>query len=254
MKPFYLGLSCLSNNGAGNARRAGNGGFSQALHAEGRRVLGLLDAEDSGRTQEPSGQAPGPSGSSLVPAAIAVENGGRPFFVDRHADFNISHSRNVAAVAWSETVNPASGLPLRVGCDIQHIFPGKSREAIARKYYSPGENRYIGAALGTADKERIDRFYRIWVLKECYLKAKGLSVLDMRTSPSFAARDGLVKEVPVPFGFFLYELDCGSRYLLAVCREIRLPAAAPLPDIRWYSPALSLKQIAVIGAWHQISR
>jgi hypothetical protein len=154
----------------------------------------------------------------------------------------------VAAVAWSEAINPASGLPLRVGCDVQYISPGKSREAIARKYYSPGENRYICAAGDTADKERIDRFYRIWVLKECYLKAKGLSVLDMRTSPSFAVRDGLVKEAPVPFGFFLYKLDCGSGdcYLFAVCRETGFSAAAPLPEIRWYSPALPLNHIAAI--------
>jgi hypothetical protein len=241
MKLFYLGLSCLSNNAAGNTRRAGNSGFGQALHAEGRRILGLLDTERSGLAGEPSGQVP-------EPAAIAVENGGRPFFVDRHADFNISHSRHMAAVAWSEAINPASGLLLRVGCDVQHIFPGKSREAIARKYYSPGENSYIGAAPDTPEQESIDRFYRIWALKECYLKAEGLSVLDMRNSPSFAARDGLVEEVPVPFGFFLYELDGGStdHYMLAVCRETGLPAAAPLPEIRWFSAVLALKQIAAI--------
>jgi hypothetical protein len=277
MESFYIGLSCLSNDtgegevspcggpcflpavkhlpgptpchkDARNALNVSRAALGGALHAEGRRILGLLDTEGSGRAGEPSGQAPEPSGSPLLPAAIAAENGGRPFFVDRHADFNISHSRNVAAVAWSEAINPASGLPFRVGCDVQHISPGKSREAIARKYYSPGENSYIGAAGDTADKERIGRFYRIWVLKECYLKAKGLSVLDMRISPSFAARDGLVKEAPVPFGFFLYELDGGStgRYLLAVCRETGLPAAAPLPEIRWFSAALPLKQTAAI--------
>jgi phosphopantetheinyl transferase len=122
-----------------------------------------------------------------------------------------------------------------VGCDVQHI--------------SPGENAYIGAETDTAEREQewIERFYRIWVLKECYLKAKGLSVLDMRAAPSFADRDGLVKKAPVPFSFFLYELDCaGGRYLLAVCRETGLQAAAPLPEIRRYSPSPVLKQLAVI--------
>ena len=251
MESFYIGLSCLSNDRITPPPRNIYAGSGRALHAEGRRILGLLDSEGSGRAGEPSG-------SSLVPAAIAEENGGRPFFVDRHADFNISHSRYIAAVAWSNTINPASGLPLRAGCDVQHVSPGKSREAVARKYYSPGENSYIGAAGDTADDERIGRFYRIWVLKECYLKAKGLSVLDMRTSPSFAARDGLVKEAPVPFGFFLYELDGGGnvgRYLLAVCREtVPGTLAAPLPEIRWYSPALTLKQTAALGDSHQIFR
>jgi phosphopantetheinyl transferase len=161
----------------------------------------------------------------------------------------------MAAVVWSEAVNPANALPLRTGCDVQHVSPGKSREAVARKYYSLAENSYIGAAGDTVEqkrREQIERFYRIWVLKECYLKAKGLSVLDMRTVPSFADRDGLVKEAPVPFNFLLYELagDTEERYLLAVCRETAgLPAAAPpLPKIRWFSTPLVLKRIAAINA------
>jgi hypothetical protein len=177
-----------------------------------------------------------------------VEKGGRPFFVDHHADFNISHSRRIAAVVWSEAVNPANGLPLRTGCDVQHISPVKSWEAVARNYYSPGENSYIGAAKDAAargQRGQTVRFYRIWVLKECYLKAKGLSVADMRTAPSFADRDGLVKEAPVPFNFFLYELGGGTaeQYLLAVCRETAgTPSAAPRPEIRWFSTKNNYEQ------------
>jgi hypothetical protein len=225
MDSFYIGLSCLSNNG----NRAI--GRNQALHAEGRRILGLLDPSD--------------------PASIAVESGGRPFFIDHHADFNISHSRNIAAAAWTGKISPLHGLPLRAGCDVQYVSPGKNREAVARKYYTPGENAYISAAGDEA--ERIGRFYRIWVLKECYLKARGLSVLDMRTSPPFAAQEGLLKNTEASFCFFLYELggNTGDRYLLAVCREteplLATPLlAAPLPEIRWYSPALELRQIAAI--------
>ncbi|MDR1411020.1 MAG: 4'-phosphopantetheinyl transferase superfamily protein [Spirochaetaceae bacterium] len=231
MKPFYIGLSCVSNNPAGYAGRAAHGGMGRALHAEGRRVLALLDAEGSGSAREP--------------AAIAAESGGRPFFTGRHADFNISHSQYIAAVAWSEAVNPANGLPFRVGCDIQYVSPGKNREAIARKYYSPGENSYIAAAEDDAD--RIDRFYRIWVLKESCLKAAGLSVLDMRDSPSFAGRESLGKDPSLPFDFFLYELGSGTagRCLLAVCRENPLPDPARQdPGIRWYSPALALKPLS----------
>jgi phosphopantetheinyl transferase (holo-ACP synthase) len=232
MKPFYIGLSCLSND-------PGRAGGNRALHAEGRRILTLLDTRGSG----------GARGA----AAIAAESGGRPFFADRHADFNISHSRHTAAAAWSETINPASGLPFRTGCDIQYISPGKSREAVALKYYSPGENAYIAEAGGGA--ERIERFYRIWVLKECCLKAGGRSVLDMRDSPSFAGREGLVKDTAAPFGFFLYELGGGAgRYLLAVCRETGPQDAAPPPEIRWYSPALALKQIAAIGSAQPVPR
>jgi hypothetical protein len=215
MDSFYIGLSCLSNNG------------SETMHEAGRRILGLLDLSD--------------------PAAIAVESGGRPFFIDHHADFNISHSRHIAAAAWTGTISPLSGLPLRAGCDVQYVSPGKNREAVARKYYSPGENGYIAAA--GDDAERVERFYRVWVLKECYLKARGLSVLDMRTSPPFAAQEGFLRNTAASFHFFLYELggNTGDRYLLAVCRETEPLLAAPLPEIRWYSPALELRRIAAIA-------
>ncbi|MDR1128489.1 MAG: 4'-phosphopantetheinyl transferase superfamily protein [Treponema sp.] len=242
MKPFYIGLSCVSNNPAGNAGRAGNNGAGRALHAEGRRVLALLDAEAG---MGIGAEAPG---RTREPAAIAVESGGRPFFTGRHADFNISHSRYMAAVAWSGEINPANGLPFRVGCDIQHVSPGKNREAIARRYYSPGENSYIAAAPDASD--RIDRFYQIWALKECCLKARGLSVLDMRDSPSFAGREGPGKEPSLPFCFFLYALESpAGHYLLAVCRENpppdpAQPDATPPPEIRWYSSALILKSLS----------
>jgi phosphopantetheinyl transferase len=132
-----------------------------------------------------------------------------------------------------------------VGCDVQQVSLGKGREAVARKYYSPGENRYIAAAGDEA--ERGERFYRLWVLKECSLKARGLSVLDMRTSPSFAVQEGLVPNADTPFRFFLYELNSNTvgRYLLAVCRETDPPDAPP--EICYYSPGLELRQIAAIA-------
>jgi phosphopantetheinyl transferase (holo-ACP synthase) len=220
MKPFYIGLTLVSipdNHG---------------LHASGRRILEHLNEECF----------PG-SG----PAEIGIEPGGRPFFTAHHADFSISHSRNMAAVAYWAEKDAETGRPLRTGCDIQHIKPLKNFGGIAHRYFSPEEQDYIAAASG--GPEGLERFYRIWVLKECFLKARGLSVFDMKTTPSFAGPDSLTALTNVPLRFFLYELgeETAEKYLLAAARESSRPDG-PSPEIRWYPAPLPLRSIAVIQA------
>jgi phosphopantetheinyl transferase (holo-ACP synthase) len=203
---------------------------SRELHTCGRRILELLNegTED-----------------------IETEPGGRPFFTNHHADFSISHSRNMAAVAYWAEKEAETGLPLRTGCDIQYVKPMKNWGEIARRYFSPEEQDYIAADPG--EPAPLEKFYRIWVLKECFLKVRGLSVFDMRTAPSFAGPDCLIKETNVPFDFFLYELgeaafkENGERYLLAAARKSGGPYG-PSPEFRWFSEPLPLRSIAAIKA------
>ena len=222
MKPFYVGLSRVSNPGL--------------LHAAGRQVLALLH----------EGCFPGEG-----TAEIGTGPDGRPFFTAGNADFSISHSRSMAAVAYS------TAPPLRTGCDIQYVKPLKNMAEIARIQFSPEEQAYIAAASGT---EQLDRFYRIWVLKECFLKARGLSVFAMGTAPSFATAEGLSAAVKVPLHFFLYELGGNAfkenggadRYLLAAARESGGPYGLPLPpEFRWFSETLPLRSLAAIKAVHR---
>jgi phosphopantetheinyl transferase (holo-ACP synthase) len=219
MRPFYIGLSRVSNS------------CNKDLHACGRRILELLNGAYS-----PNGET----------AKTGTEKGGRPFFTTRHADFSISHSRNMAAVAYWAEHDTETALPLRTGCDIQHIKPLKNFGGIARRYFSPEERDYIAAASG--EPEGLERFYRIWVLKECFLKARGRSVFTIETAPSFAGPSGLNTLTNVPLTFFLYELGepLTERYVLAAARESSRPDG-PSPEIRWYSSApLPLKRIAMI--------
>ncbi|GHV76892.1 hypothetical protein AGMMS49942_17130 [Spirochaetia bacterium] len=201
---MYIGLSLLSNP---NTRE---------LHLEGRRILELLNESCF----------PGRG-----PEEIGTEKGGRPFFTAAHADFSISHSRNIAAVAYGAEKKAGTG------CDIQYVKPMKNCGEIARRYFSPEEQGYIAAAPG--EPEQLERFYRIWVLKECFLKARGLSVFEMRTAPSFAGPEGLAVEVNAPLHFFLYELgEKGTeRYLLAAAQE-NGGAYGPSPEFRWYSKGI----------------
>jgi phosphopantetheinyl transferase len=141
---FYLGLSFLS-------KTAYRGHASQ--HAEGLRVLGLLD-----------GKAP----------FLETEPSGRPFFGDGHAGFSISHSRRMVAVAYSTD-------GARVGCDIQYAHPRKTHDKIAARLFSAEELRYLAEASGAREKRL--RFCRLWALKECFLKAHGLPVFAMKKIP-----------------------------------------------------------------------
>ncbi|GHV73269.1 hypothetical protein AGMMS49940_05710 [Spirochaetia bacterium] len=200
------------------------------MHDCGRRTLGLLNEEYS----------PG-----RETAAIETEPGGRPFFTGRHADFSISHSRRMAAVTYWAEKKTETGLPFRTGCDIQYIKPLKNFGEIARRYFSPEEQDHIAAAPG--ETAQLENFYRIWVLKECFLKARGLSVFDMKTAPSFAGPAGLCAETNVHLNFFLYELgeETAEKYVLAAAQESCHPDG-PSPKIRWFSELIPVRSIAVI--------
>jgi hypothetical protein len=226
---FYLGLSLLSNKASPSGRD---------LHAEGRRILGLLDRGSSG--------------------IIETEPGGRPRFTDGRADFSVSHSAAVAAVSFS--AKQGAGQVLRTGCDVQRMDDPRrragTRTAVGARFFHPPEQEYIAA--GAADAEKAVRFYYLWALKECFLKMYGRSVFDMaqtpvfllgRDPPAYRAEGG--PETP-PVTFYLYELEHAryGRYALAVSREFP-PAVPPCggPGVYWFSgEKLPLKTIAEINA------
>ena len=220
---FYIGLSRLSTPTAGP-----QAALSATAHsAEGRRILRLLDGDHP----------------------IVIEPGGRPRFQDTHADFSISHSRDMAAAAWRSNRGsggtPAPGGLRRVGCDIQYADNRKRRAEISRRFFSPPEQEYIAAA-GEAG---IRRFYHIWVLKEAALKLRGLSVVEMAAAPSFGVgvmRSDGAGTAPLPLDCFLYELasESGELYLLAAVCEPGCSGKTPDPEFRWFSESkLSVTRI-----------
>jgi phosphopantetheinyl transferase (holo-ACP synthase) len=181
------------------------------LHGEGRRLLSLFECD---RPASP----------------VITEPDGRPYFEDNHANFSISHSGRAVAVAYTTLRSPAAGAPLRIGCDIQRIDRKKNRTGIAREFFSPREQEYV---LGGDSEDGPSRFYQIWVLKEAFLKAFGLPLGALRTTPSFAVtrnRDAGTKHViiphdlgsgAVPLVYFLYESrdELHGHYCLALAVE-----------------------------------
>jgi hypothetical protein len=216
---FYIGLSWMSSVptqavAEGRKRRS----------AEGRRILALLDNS---------------------PADFVRESGGRPYFADGHADFSISHSRNMAASAW---LRSAGGC--RTGCDIQYLDPGKSCVEISRRFFHADEQAYIENA-GTA---QVRHFYRIWVLKESWLKLHGLSVFEMAQAPAFSIGGKPQTSVDKSeLFYFLYELSSPvfpESYMLAAARQgVSSSDGEGGPEIRWFSEtALALNRVENIYA------
>lgn len=230
MLSFYIGLSFLSNH-PDSGRHPGSG----APRAESRRVLRELDRaageQFPTRHEENSG--------------ILTEPGGRPYFGDRRADFSVSHSRMMAAAAYFTTGQSAGAF--RTGCDVQYVDPKKPREETARGFFALPEQEYIFSGKG----ERPLRFCHIWTLKECFLKARGLSVFDIQKAPAFVigGRPEAAPGRPFPMIFYLYELGTPPAYVLAVSLEGGGNAVFPEPCFRWFSEdTLPVKSIAEIYA------
>jgi phosphopantetheinyl transferase (holo-ACP synthase) len=218
---FCLGLSLLPATPGLN--------IHTVQSQEGRRVRNLLDR--------------GCAGSS----SIETEASGHPYFVDRHADFSISHSGFLAAASLCRDRNSLTGLPYRTGCDVEYLnhrlTPHIAR--IARRFFAPDEQDFLNEASTGLDYQR--RFCRVWTLKECFLKLKGLSVFAMPEAPAFSlvAQNGTFGSISyhprrrddLPLVFYSYEigLDKTDRYILSVARETsRLEKEKP-PKLRWFS-------------------
>ena len=230
--PYYLGLSILSTigdtsvNGAGDHVTGDNVTYKkperQKLSAEARRILSLFE------------------GRPLEESDIAREAQGRPFFPGREANFSIAHSGALAAVSYTRGKN------LRTGCDVERVRPRAGAGKIAEKSFSATEKNYVFPQ-GKFDETR---FYEIWVLKECYIKLRGLSVFDMSACPSFISEKNefaFSAAISCPLSFCLYELSgSGERYILAAALEGTEPQQ---PEIRWFSQSpLAYKMLHTICA------
>ena len=97
---------------------------------------------------------------------------GKPFLPDRpDFFFNLSHSGNWVVLACGDS---------EVGVDVQSLRSNTNPEAMARRFFSPEEQRYVFEKESCRDQ----RFFEIWTGKESYLKYLGTGL--GRTLPSFS--------------------------------------------------------------------
>ncbi len=132
---------------------------------------------------------------------------GKPYFSaypDFH--FNLSHSGRKVLCAVADRP---------VGCDVEKV--SAAREALAKRFFSAEE---VAALLALPDEE--DRrvfFYRLWTLKESFIKAigRGLS-LPLDSFSVHVGRDDIRLTQDVDHASYgLYELEIDSDFRCACC-------------------------------------
>lgn len=131
----------------------------EQLSAERKcRIMKYLKAEDRKRSL----------GAGLLLNEILPRYGASPSGIRIGADgkpvvegifFNLSHSDNMVICATAKK---------EVGCDVEKIV--KEPEGVAERFFCHSEAEYVKAGMG---EERDHRFFRIWTMKESYIKMTG---------------------------------------------------------------------------------
>ncbi len=166
-----------------------------------RGLLRVLAGELLG--VEPSDVWTGTSPGGAPQAGEAEPEGGRP---PRRLGISIAHTVSTVVVA-------ASFSERRLGVDVELLDRRTRPEALARRYYAPGEAEELEALPAP---RRPAAFLRAWTLKEAWGKAAGV---------------GVPRALPL-VGFSMGEL-AGSRALTARRLHFVDPAAASRAGDGW---------------------
>ena len=136
------------------------------------------------------------------------DTNGKPFLPRcPELHFSLSHSGTAAMCAVADRP---------VGCDIETVTPRSLR--LAERFFSAAEQTRIFSQ--AAEDARQDMFYRIWTLKESFIKCIGLGLalpLDsFSVYPEDAGEIVLIQDAD-PGGFRLSELEGPEGYRCAIC-------------------------------------
>ncbi len=95
---------------------------------------------------------------------------GKPYFKNKHGvEFNISHSENIVIVAFYGD---------NIGIDVQHHHPIEE-DFINESFLTKNEISYLNSL---EDNDKTLEFYRIWTIKEAYIKAIGIGMyMDLKS-------------------------------------------------------------------------
>lgn len=86
---------------------------------------------------------------------------GKPFFMDfSNIHFNASHSGDICICTFSD---------VNTGCDIERLSESNHLRQIAERFFSEKEQEIFN----TASESFTESFFRLWTLKESYLKFTG---------------------------------------------------------------------------------
>jgi 4'-phosphopantetheinyl transferase len=107
---------------------------------------------------------------------------GKPYSIDDpNLNFNVSNSGQLVAIAFSYNDE--------VGIDIEQIRPLPDLDEMINTNFSAKELNFINSK----PKERLNRFFRLWTVKESYLKAIGEGMRLTPDSLEFSIDDDRIK-------------------------------------------------------------
>lgn len=146
--------------------------------------------------------------------AFVVGRHGKPALLEasQAVTFNLSHSGDWVVLAWHADHN---ALPL--GVDVEQRAAGRRDVMrLARRYFSRPEQLSLEALAGPA-RELL--FYRLWTLKEAWVKAHGLALAPQLGAVSFSLHEGalgVANATDHETGRFLHG-DAGSDACASLC-------------------------------------
>ena len=121
---------------------------------------------------------------------ILTHKNGKPYIKDCPVYFNISHCENTLLCAFSDE---------EIGADIEKNKPISL--SVLKSFFSEEEQKYVlGKALSDCNSEDysspeiLERFYRIYTLKEAICKKNGIGIKGLRDADALPFLDKSFKE------------------------------------------------------------
>lgn len=106
---------------------------------------------------------------------------GKPFIEGKeNFHYNLSHGGNWVVIAYGDS---------EVGVDVEELRADTDIEAIARRFFTTGEQRYVFEE----ENNQRQRFFEIWTGKESYLKYLGTGLTKDLTSFSVLSSEPNVR-------------------------------------------------------------
>jgi 4'-phosphopantetheinyl transferase len=132
---------------------------------------------------------------------VTIDDNGKPKC--NNLNFNLSHSSDMVLCT-------VGNVP--IGCDIEKVVDAPFE--VAEHYFKTKERQYIAEGLGENEKSR--RFFRLWTMKESYLKmtGEGMSVSPERIEIDLNTLTVLRDSVPQPCSLQNFSLD---NYEISIC-------------------------------------
>lgn len=135
-------------------------------------------------------------------AETGLNSHGKPYLKENRLFFNLSHSGEYVLCAVGDK---------ELGCDIEKIRDADFK--IAERFFSEDENKMLNAV--SEKKPKTELFFRIWTLKESYVKAVGKGLAHPFSKAELTFKEGKVTAEKGEYTFF--ETDIVSGYKCAAC-------------------------------------